>query len=174
MKVIIISGYNKETTHTIDHEVEQGSEIDFPIFNKTWIIAVPKEGHNYTRLKFDVFIERNLPIWHENYRVRTSITIGVIIGGVAFFIISFIAYVYIKILREQMKAKRSRAVIVPTANMSHDQTHLVHDFKPHDISGIDFDEGYNKTLESPKGGKTPGSGFNRTVIANHDTPHKHE
>ena len=44
IEVIILSGYNKETAHTIDVEIEQGFEVDFPIFNKTWIIAVPKEG----------------------------------------------------------------------------------------------------------------------------------
>jgi hypothetical protein len=113
MHVIVISGYHKDNAHTAKEGVEQGEELDFPIFNKTWVIATPMEGHNYTRLKFEVFIERNVPIFHENYKIRNSITIGVIVGGVLFFIIGFISYVYIKKLKAQMKLAKSKAVIVP-------------------------------------------------------------
>ena len=167
MNVHVLSGYDKEHAHTAVEVVEQGQELDFPIFNKTWIIATPKEGHNYTRLKFEVFIERNVPIWHEKYSIRNTITIVIIIGGVLMFIFGFLAYVYIKKLRAQMKLAKSKAMIVPTMNMSHDQTHLVHQ-AGHEISQIEFDEGHNKTIESPKGMKQLVA---RSSSNSHQTPH---
>lgn len=93
MDIKIISGYEKSDSYTYLDEVEQGKEINYPIYNKTWILAIPRQGQNYTRFKFEVYIERNTPIWQENYTIRTSITVSVMCGGVMIFVLSFLAYV---------------------------------------------------------------------------------
>lgn len=93
MDIKVISGFQRSDGYTYSESIEQGKEISFSIYNTTWIMAIPKPGQNYTRFKFEVYIERNVAIWSENYIVRTSITAGVMCGGVMLFILGFLAYV---------------------------------------------------------------------------------
>ena len=56
MEVMIVSGGNLDSAYTSFPDVKEGDIVHVPIYNISYIIAVPIVGANQTRIAFDAKI----------------------------------------------------------------------------------------------------------------------
>lgn len=70
MDVYVLSGYRKSTAYTVDYLVTQGEILTVPIYNTTWVVAVPKTNSTANRIKFNSYIYREIPTETEDMKVR--------------------------------------------------------------------------------------------------------
>ena len=62
MDVMVISGYKRSTAYTVGLNVTTGTIISVPIYNTTWVIAVPRNNLTNNRIKFKTYVFREVSV----------------------------------------------------------------------------------------------------------------
>lgn len=91
----------------------QGETLIVPIYNTTWVIAVPKTNSTANRIKFDSYVFREVPIEKEDIKVRQIITTTIIVAGLGIFLFTMGGLFAYRRIKERMHMKRGKMSIAP-------------------------------------------------------------
>ncbi|CDW72500.1 UNKNOWN [Stylonychia lemnae] len=158
MDVYVLSGYNREKAYTVAAKFVSNTTIYAPIYNKTWVLAVPKVNQTNTRVKFRSTILREVFFETENFEVRRIITGTITAGGLGIFLITMCIIFIIRRIKERGILNKNQITIAPSrfkeGNSIHDHTILGQEDNPNDGSVAEFEElNLIGTKESPKADK---------------------
>eukprot|EP00347_Sterkiella_histriomuscorum_P005817 403355158 len=146
MDVYVLSGYKKSTAYTVDYLVLQNETISVPIYNTTWVVAVPKTNSTANRIKFKSYIFREVPTESEDMNVRRIITITVIVAGLAIFLFTMGGILVYRRIKERTLLKRGKMSIAPQRDSHIQKSNKDHtilnqeDEQQEDVSIADFEE----------------------------------
>lgn len=152
MDITVISGYKRSTAYTVALGVTTGTIITVPIYNTTWIIAVPKANQVNTRIKFKTYVFREVPIEKEDMAVRKIITGTITAGGLGIFLLTMLAILLVRRIKERIHAKKGKMSIFPQRRSEgknvNEHTVLEQEEQNDENSVVDFEEFI--LIKSPK------------------------
>lgn len=113
LDVKLLSGYTEETMFTVSTAATQGSIFNIPIYNKTWIVATPKNNQTTNRLKFHSYILREQSVFVEDISVRKIITTAIIVAGLVIFLGTMSGVIIYRRIKDHVALKKGKMSIAP-------------------------------------------------------------
>ena len=149
---MIVSGYTPTTLYTSYPSVQSGDLIHLPLYNTSYIVALPLANATYTSINFHAFIQREIPIWEENMRLRKIITSAITVGGVCIFLVTFGVICLVRKIKGMKTTQRGKVQVEPARGSIINKEHqvMIENGDGNEGSQIDFEDlQENRTLESP-------------------------
>jgi hypothetical protein len=142
--------------YTVASNIKEGDIVTLPIYNISYIVAVPKPNATITHIDFEALITIEVNPWEENISQRKIITGTITAGGVFIFLVVFGIICFIRRWKHFKFSNKGKVTVEPSKGQMRKGEHTIIEDQ-HDGPEIDFEDfPENRTLESPKHSKGNG------------------